>query len=255
MRFIYSCQTDVGAVRKENQDSLVVKSLNTGDHMVLFAAVCDGVGGLKQGELTSRKAAEMLSAWFDYELPQIMKQPQVEEILRYRFRQLIADVNKEIYYTNCRSGISSATTLSALLLWDYHYLIAHVGDSRIYGINRQAVQLTQDHSWVAQEVAMGHMSPEEASRDSRKNVILKCIGMEPDVAADILEGAVSEPTVFILCTDGFWHHVRWDEWGRLFSPGVVFQEKTLAENLYYIADQVKRRGESDNITAIAIDVF
>lgn len=255
MRFIYSCQTDVGAIRKENQDSLVVKSLNTCDHVVLFAAVCDGVGGLNQGEITSRRAAEILSDWFDYELPQIMRQPQLEEVLHYRFRQLISDLNREIYYSNYRSGISSATTLSAILLWDYHYLIGHVGDSRIYEINRQAVQLTQDHSWVAQEVAKGHMSLEEASQDSRQNVIIKCIGMEPDVNADFLDGKICEPTVILLCTDGFWHHVAWNEWERWFSPIAVHNEKQLTENLYYIADQVKCRGESDNITAIAIHVF
>ena len=63
MRYIYSCQTDVGAVRENNQDSLVVKSLNLGKHMVVFAAVCDGVGGLSHGERASRTSVEMLSFW------------------------------------------------------------------------------------------------------------------------------------------------------------------------------------------------
>ena len=75
MRFIYCCQTDTGTERKNNQDSLVVKSRVTREHTVVLAAVCDGVGGLACGDMASRKAADMLSNWFDYELPQIMVQP------------------------------------------------------------------------------------------------------------------------------------------------------------------------------------
>jgi len=255
MKFIYSCQTDTGTVRENNQDSLVVKSLCMEGTSVLLAAVCDGVGGLSFGELASRKAVEMISSWFDFELPQIIGKPQIERVLNFRFRQLVSGINKEIYYSNCRNRISSGTTLTALLLWDYRYLIAHVGDSRIYGIGRQVKQLTRDHSWVANEVAMGRMTASEAAHDSRQNVILKCIGAEAGVEPDFLEGSVREATVFILCTDGFWHHVEADEWAQWFSPAAITGEKELSENLYYIAERVKRRGESDNITAVAIDVF
>ncbi|MCI8576106.1 MAG: serine/threonine-protein phosphatase [Lachnospiraceae bacterium] len=255
MRYIYSCQTDVGAVRENNQDSLVVKSLNLGKHMVVFAAVCDGVGGLSHGERASRTSVEMLSSWFDYELPQILEQSPAEPVLRYRFRQLLSEINREIYNGNLRSGVSSATTLTALLLWDYHYLAGHVGDSRIYKIDYDVQQLTRDHSWVAQEVAMGRMTAHQAAIDTRQNIILKCMGAEPEVEPDVFEGRIREKTVFVLCTDGFWHHVDAREWIRQFSPAVIKEEKHLAENLYFMAEQVKQRGESDNITAIAIDVF
>lgn len=254
MKFIYSCRTDAGTVRENNQDSLIVKSLKCNDHILLFAAVCDGVGGLSQGERTSRKAVEMLSDWADYELPQIMEQG-AEQILPYRFRQMISDINKEIYYSNLRSRIVSATTLTALLLWDKRYIIGHAGDSRVYQINSQVTQLTRDHSWVAKEVAMGRMTLEEAAKDTRQNLILRCIGAEPEVRPDILQGTVRGSSVYILCTDGFWHHVKKEEWAACFSPRVIKQEKDLTENLYHLAEQVKQRGEDDNITAVAIEVF
>lgn len=255
MKFIYSCQTDVGTVRENNQDSLIVKSLNIKNRTMLLAAVCDGVGGLSQGERCSRRAAELLSAWFDYELPQIMEQPQAEEVLRYRFRQVIVDINKEIYFQNCRNGVSGGTTLTALLLWDYRYMIAHVGDSRVYAIGSQAVCLTKDHSWVAQEIAMGRLTPEEAAVHPKLNVILRCIGADSDVEVDMVNGVIQEPTVFVLCTDGFWHYVGVNEWLAYFSPYVIHQDNVLADRLYYMANQVKQRGESDNITSIAIKVF
>ena len=75
--------------------------------------------------------------------------------------------------------------------------------------------------------------------------------MEPD----ILKGTVRENIMFVLCTDGFWHHIRPEEWKMYFSPAAHLTEKELSENLYYMTEQVKFRGESDNITAIAIYVY
>lgn len=254
MRFTYSCRTDKGTVRENNQDSLVVKSAAMGASRVALAAVCDGVGGLSRGEEASRKAAELLSAWFDYELPQIMGESGADRLMPRRLRQLVKEINQEIYCANCRSHISSATTLTAVLLWDYRYLIAHIGDSRVYRIGRQARQMTQDHSWVAQEVAMGRMTREEARKSDRQNVILKCIGAEEEAEPDILEGHIQEETVFLLCTDGFWRLVEEPEWNAFFSPAAA-REGNLTEHLYYMTEAVKRRGESDNITAVAIRVF
>ncbi len=254
MKFFYSCRTDIGVSRESNQDSLLVKTARANGHTVLMAAVCDGVGGLSRGERTSRRAAELLASWFEFEVVQIMGQPRPEDILRYRFRQRLMDINREIYSNNVRSGISSATTLTALILWDYRFLVGHLGDSRLYRIDKRTVLLTSDHSWVANEVAMGRMTPAQAMRDKRQNIILKCIGGKAQAEPDILEGKLEEDAVFVLCTDGFWHHVSQEEWGRWFSPSVISGETALSDNLYRVTELVKRRGESDNITAIAIDV-
>lgn len=256
MKYIYSCQTDIGSVRHTNQDSLIVKSVNNHGQTALLAAVCDGVGGLSRGEVASRKAADMLATWADYELPQILPQRNFEKILRYRFWQLLSDINREVFFSNRRSGISSGTTLTALLLWNYHYLIGHVGDSRIYSITVGRIcQLTPDHSWVAQEVEAGRMTKEQALMDSRQNVILKCIGANAEVEPYLETGNVNEPSVMILCTDGFWHHVEDGEWQEYFSPLRITDESVLSGNLYNLVAQVKNRGEKDNITAIAIKIF
>lgn len=251
MKFIYSCRTDKGPVRPSNQDSLIVKTVNHGTKKALLAAVCDGVGGMKHGGLASRRAAELLGAWGDYELPRILEQKQPEEILRYRFRQQIQDINQEIYY----SGLSGGTTLTALILWNYQYLVGHVGDSRIYAIDSSVHQITSDDSWVAKEVAAGRMTREEARVHTGRNMILKCIGAGEDVIPQIKEGRISGNTVFLLCTDGFWHHIEDDEWLKYFAPVRIVREGILGENLFYLAEQVKCRGESDNITAVAVNVF
>lgn len=254
MKFVYSCRTDTGTTRAVNQDALVIKTLNYRERTFLLAAVCDGVGGLQQGEVASRKASEMLSAWFDLELPQIVNNSRFEEVIGYRCRQLLEDINKEIYYGNIRGGISSGTTISMLLFWDCNYLIGHIGDSRIYEITRQIRQLTRDHSFLAREIEFGRMTLREAALDSRKNIILKCIGAEAEAVPDILRGVIYEPAVFLLCTDGFWNYMERKEWIGYFAPQMINGGKQLGKLLQDMTERLKRLGEMDNITAIAIEV-
>lgn len=255
MNFNYSCQTNQGEVRESNQDSLLVKSGVMNGHSVLLAAICDGVGGLSQGEWCSRRAVELLSSWFVYELPQIMEQSQLERLLQYRLRQLIADINWDIYTQNRRNSRMSGTTLTVLLLWDYRYMIAHVGDCRVYAVESgRALCLTKDHSWVAREVEEGRLQPSEARNHPKQNAILRCIGTEPEVEVDVSFAWLSEPTVFILCTDGFWHEVEHREWLSYFAPEVMQQERAMNQTLYEMVQQVRMRGESDNITVIAVSV-
>ena len=254
MKFLYSGYTDTGTVRKVNQDSLVIKSTKAGKGTILLAAVCDGVGGLSRGEQASRKAVLELSSWFDYELSGIFHTSQPESLLYYRCRQLLENINQEIYQDGLRRGILSGTTLSMLLLWNGQYLVGHVGDSRIYQIGRQTRQITSDHSWVAREVALGHMSMEEAKKDQRRNIILKCIGAEPEVNPDIILGKVQKPSVFLLCTDGFWHEIKPWEWMGYFSPQRIQREEDLKNGLLSGVSVVKKRGETDNITVVGVKV-
>lgn len=255
MKYLYACQTDIGRSRSSNQDSLIMKTIKSKENTALLAAVCDGVGGLKKGEVTSRKAAKMLGEWADYELLGLLEQDGTGEILRRRFRQQLMEINREIFYGNKRSGIESGTTLTALVMWNYRYLLGHVGDSRAYEVTRQVRQLTTDHSWVAQEVAAGRMTAEEAQKSTKKNVILKCIGADETLEPQMEEGQICEDTVFLLCTDGFWHHIAENEWLPYFSPERINGEELLGANLSYLSGQVKCRGENDNITVAAIKVF
>jgi len=252
MKFFYACQTDKGVARFTNQDSLLVKSMGSDGSSAPLAVGCDGVGGLSRGEITSRKAAKMLGQWAEYELLHLLETDKSGEVLKHRFRQQFVEINKEIFFDNRRNGISSGTTMTALLLWDNRYLFGHVGDSRLYSITQDARQLSEDHSWVASEVAAGHMTEEEAKNSTKKNLILRCIGADEDVEPQMAEGKILGDTVFVLCTDGFWHHIEDFEWNMFFSPKAMLGENRLGEALYYLSSQVKARGESDNITAVAI---
>ena len=100
MNFFYSYQTDRGMVRASNQDSLMVKVIQSAGGQAFLAAVCDGVGGLTHGELTSRKTVEMLGRWAEYELPGLLADVVDGKVLKKRLQHLIQDINREIYFDN-----------------------------------------------------------------------------------------------------------------------------------------------------------
>ena len=255
MNFFYSYQTDRGTVRTSNQDSLMVKVIQSAGNQAFLAAVCDGVGGLTHGELTSRKTVEMLGKWAEYELPGLLADVADGKVLKKRLQHLLQDINREIYFDNLSGGISSGTTMTALVLYDDHYWAAHVGDSRLYAVTEDgAIRLTEDHSWVEEEILAGRMTREEAEHSPRKNVILKCIGASGEISPQILEGKAEKDTVFVLCSDGFWHDITAKEWAEVFAPENNPESRTLGKNLQQMAEQVKARGESDNITAVAVRI-
>lgn len=257
MKFIYSCQTDKGDVRQSNQDALLVKSVCAGNDTALLAVVCDGVGGLSQGERASRKAVEMFAEWANYEWAQILKLEEKDEVLEYRFRQLIKNINRELFQFSHENGISLGTTMSAILIWEYQFLVGHVGDSRIYRIMGEdnVTQLTEDHSWVAQEVKAGRLTLEEARNHPHQNWILKCLGVDVEISPQIKWGEIEKDSVIILCTDGFWHQVNKEEWCQYFSPNDIDTTDSLKAKMSSLLNQVRQRGETDNITAVAIKVF
>lgn len=252
MRYQYSYQTDKGNFRVSNQDSLLVTGIRTEYGLALLAAVCDGVGGLLVGEETSRQTAELLKKWTEYELPLILVQKDCRKLMEYRFEQLVQAINKEIYYANQQKGIVSGTTLSAMLLWDNHYVIGHVGDSRIYRIRKDVTQMTTDHSLVACEVAAGRITQEEAKQDPRQNVITQSIGNSLKINPEIKSGSLSENQIFVLCTDGFWHLMETEEWLSFFSPDILRESEQLKKQISHLIERARERGEKDNITAIAV---
>ena len=251
MNYSYSYRTDTGNTRKVNQDALVIKTsrLKTGDALLL--AVFDGLGGMDQGEKMSQAAASMVSQWFDYELNIISESEDAKTVILSRLHQLLNNINSYLFYANAKAGISGGTTMSMLLLWRDLRFVAHVGDSRIYEITANGIkQLTKDHSWVAHEVELGHMTEQEAEESNQKHVILQCLGPREEIVdpqVTCREGRI--PVTYLLCTDGFWHYSQPERLMQYFSPAVIRTEQ-IDEHLEFMISECMYRGEKDNITAI-----
>lgn len=254
MKFLSAAHTDVGTTKKINQDAFCLKIAKTPNSRIAFAVMCDGMGGLNNGEYASALVVNAFSNWFENELPlAIDKNLQMTNVTS-RLKGIAVDQGKKILEYGQSQGISLGTTLSALLIVNNEYAIVHVGDSRVYKINDTITQLTKDQTVAAHEIEQHRMTVEEAANDKRSNILLQCIGASKVIEPELLTGTLTENDAFMLCSDGFRHKITDQEIHGVLSPNLLTNEKVMKKSLVDLIDLNKARGEKDNITSLLIKV-
>jgi serine/threonine protein phosphatase PrpC len=113
-------------------------------------------------------------------------------------------------------------------------------------------QLTKDQTFVAREVAAGRMTEEQAEVDSRRSILLQCIGASPVVEPDFIRGYVEENATYLLCSDGFRHKITPEEIMDKLAPYAAGDEEAMKKGCEYLTELVKYRKETDNITVLTI---
>ncbi len=252
--FLSAAHTDVGTAKKVNQDAFCLKTARTPNKNIAFAVLCDGMGGLKNGELASALIVNEFSNWFEVDLPNMIEAgAQLTDIQNY-WNKLIAEKSSRIMRYGDEHGISLGTTLTAVLVIDRDYLFAQVGDSRLYQINNTIVQITKDQTVVAREVEQHRLTLDQARVDKRKNILLQCIGASKNVRPEYGIGRLNLGDELMLCSDGFRHEVREEEMLGVLSPMIHNSERTMKQGLIDLIETNKARGERDNITAILLKI-
>lgn len=252
MNFIISASTDVGIVKSTNQDSLSVKVANTNQGKVVFAVLCDGMGGLSKGEVASAAVIRAFDSWFMNSFPKMCMSGISDLAITTQWNTIINDCNERINEYGLRQGVRLGTTVVAVLLTQTRYYILNVGDSRAYEISNGVKQLTEDQTLVAREIAQGRLTPEEAKTDRRRSVLLQCVGASECVTPDMFFGDVHSNTVFMLCSDGFRHVITPEEIFDKFNPAVLANEGIMARNSVELIELNKLRNERDNISVALI---
>ena len=248
MNFIGSAVTDIGNTKQTNQDSACVKVANTDKHgQIAMVVLCDGMGGLDKGELASATVIRAFITWFEDELPKHITKLNWKN-LSSEWEKLIKEQNYRISQYGKQIEASLGTTVTAMLVIENKYLIAHVGDSRVYEITNSIKQLTEDQTFIAREIKKGTMTPEQAAKDPRRNMLLQCVGASRNVEPQLLNGEIKENTVFMFCSDGFRHVLSDEEMFENFNPVNAVNAVTMEQNSKYLIDIVKSRKERDNIT-------
>ena len=242
--------TDVGKVRKHNEDSFLVdKKLN-------FFVVCDGMGGHAAGDVASsmatREVRDALAA-----NPAMAQAIDAQEATDDRDSLLFA--MESAVQTACAAVHQAGeddpgkrgmgTTMDALLIVGHRGFIAHVGDSRIYLYRQGAVhQLTEDHSVVNELLRRGKLSRDQIDQVQHKNAVTRAIGVYHSVDPDVFDFDVLPGDRYLLCSDGLYGYFEEHELGRLFAE---VPEEELAGRLVDLANE---RGGKDNITALVVRV-
>lgn len=254
MRFLSAAHTDIGIKKNVNQDAFCLKTASTNKKNIAFAVLCDGMGGLKMGELASSFLVNSFSNWFEIVLPENLKKGYDSQLIKAQWNRIIQEQNTLIKNYGQKQGVSLGTTITVILCYGEQYIVAHVGDSRLYrfSVSGEMAQVTKDHTVVALEVDQGKITPEQAKTDKRKNVLLQCVGVANVVAPDFIIGKAMANDVFMLCSDGFRHEVEDGEIYGVLAPEILTSELIMKKSLVDLINLNKARGESDNITSIVI---
>ncbi len=255
MKFYISAATDVGPVKKTNQDSYCVRAYRTSQGPMVFAILCDGMGGLAKGEVASASVINAYLNWTENRLPQLCAAPLNALDIRRDWHKLAVQYNEKIKYYGSCCGVALGTTLTAILLTEQAYYVINVGDSRTYELKGALRQITRDHSFVAREIELGRMSPEEAKTDPRRNVLLQCIGASDTVEPDFFTGESQKDAVYFLCSDGFRHEITPQEISDALCPTQMISEAIMEQRLRELIERNKARHERDNISVVAIRTY
>lgn len=255
MNYIVSATTDIGISKKTNQDSCNVRVLNTAAGRMVFAILCDGMGGLAKGEVASSSLVTAFARWTEERLPVLCANGITDAAIRDEWVALAQTYADKIRDYGKRSGIALGTTLTAILLTDSRYYIINVGDTRCYEITDRVAVLTKDQTVIAREVELGRLTEEQAKVDPRRSVLLQCIGASDYVYPDMFFGTTKKDAVYMLCSDGFRHEITEEEIYAYLNPNVMLEAQGMKQNMDALIEINKQRQERDNITVVSVRTF
>lgn len=252
MDVLSSYHTDVGISKTVNQDSLFIKEAVTSKGQILFAVLCDGMGGMELGEVASAMAIQECAQWFSKVFPAQLCSFSPERTVE-SLKALFCHINESIFQYGLENLANMGTTLTAfLLVGELNFLIAHIGDTRVYRIKRGVSVLTQDHTFVEREVRRGNMTRKQAEDDPRKHILLQCLGAGSEIHPQFLIGEPERNCTYMLCSDGFRHKVSEKELQEYLSPEKLISQERIQRQAIKLTELNKERNEKDNISTIII---
>jgi serine/threonine protein phosphatase PrpC len=242
-------KTDVGCVRTNNEDNFGFDSRHG------IFVVCDGMGGQAAGEVASKMGVDILLDYFRNQIPAAAKQSlngQNGSSGAQNLANAIQLANKTIFQAgqqnNGRNGMGS--TIVAALVRGNSLAIANVGDSRIYLVRHGTIQqLTQDHSLVMEQVRRGYITLEQAQQSEMQNIILRALGSEEVVEADIEDLVALPGDILIMASDGLTRYVPDEDILK-----IVQGPRGLQQACGELVRKARECGGDDNITCLLVRI-
>ena len=234
-------KTDVGLARKINQDFIFYSRESVGAFPNLFI-VADGMGGHNAGDFASRYAVECFLSYIKNSKPDALIR-MVDEGIKYANKKIMEKAAED---ENLRG---MGTTMVVAYIEDGQLFVANIGDSRLYLLDKQINQVTEDHSFVATLVRAGELTPAEARVHPDKNVITRAVGAAENAKVDFFEVDLEPGDQILMCSDGLSNMVE-DE--VLYD---IVKNTYIGDVVDGLIDEAKRNGGSDNIAVIVIDPF
>lgn len=238
--------TDVGRKRDHNEDSYLCS-----DELSVYA-VADGMGGHLGGERASRMAVETIEAMMRSAVgaasgPAGPAPPP--SAMGMALKNAVLGADRAIYENALANPAVTGmgTTLTVLAFSERRVHLGHVGDSRAYVYrDGKARQLTDDHSWIQDQVRAGLLTPEEARESRFRNIITRSVGFEPAVQPDMQDLIVQAGDCYLICSDGLSNYLSNDEIGQVLTT------QFYRDAPHALIAMANDRGGDDNITCVCV---
>lgn len=253
MKVLSAVISDIGNVRQVNQDAYCILTDEAKNGHRMLAAVCDGMGGLSEGGYASSSVIESITQWYFHRLPELLRDENWCYEIQNSLSQLLKEENQRLLQFGEQKNMKTGTTASIAVIINNVLILAHVGDSRIYRLMDCSMeQLSIDHSLVQEEVRKGILTEEQAKTDRRRNILTRCIGVNPECEPQIDVISLPKQYSLLLCSDGFVHELEEEEIAEELRISKQKSQWTLRKRIKNLVDEVKEREESDNITAVVV---
>ncbi len=248
-KMIAAGATDVGRRREKNEDSFII------DEAMGLAMVADGMGGHSGGEIASQIAVDTVGQV----IREFTQDPEMTLPGKVSFKPddhagklnyAIQEAGHRIFERATKDPEhlkGMGTTAVVIYAADGRVYLGNVGDSRGY-LLREGVfrQLTQDHSFVGEQVRAGVITPEVAKTHRMRNVITRSVGFQAEVDSDVLQKPIKNGDIYLLCSDGLSNMVEDAE------MKLILESTPPQEACRKLVDIANAHGGDDNITAIVV---
>jgi serine/threonine protein phosphatase PrpC len=251
--FSWAVSSDPGLRRSSNEDSFCTRP-----DLGLYI-VADGMGGHVAGEVASRVAVEAIEVFiqetagadknrtwpFPFEPALSLEANRLKAAFRLANRRIASTI------ADSHDLRGMATTASALLTGSDGACVAHVGDSRVYVLREDKLeQITNDHSWVEEQVRAGTMSPTAARQHPWRNVVTRALAGGEDPEVDVTQIRPTRAERYLLCSDGLFSVVADDKIAAILGERDVPLDQVCRK----LIEAANAEGGPDNITTLVLEV-
>ncbi|MCB9460519.1 MAG: Stp1/IreP family PP2C-type Ser/Thr phosphatase [Anaerolineaceae bacterium] len=251
IRLRSSALSDRGRVRGNNEDNIFLWDSET----QVLAAVADGMGGAVAGEKASKIAVERIETALTSSEDATeatynkLSEDELAALLKHAFQAANRDIiDRALEFPELKG---MGTTLTLAFIRGRDVVLAHVGDSRAYLVDKYdgtIIQITRDHSFVQALLEAGHIRADEIDTHPMRNVLYRALGQGRDLEVDIIQNVqLAYHDRLVLCSDGLTLHLTTDDIAQ-----VAISSDDPAEIAHDLVKLANDRGGRDNISAVVI---
>ena len=235
-----SSATDIGLKRSMNQDFIFTSEGPVGNLPNLFV-VADGMGGHNAGDFASRYGVSVL-----VESVRKDKNFNPVKILRNAIEAANREIFSQAQMDPAMAGMGT-TTVVCTVVGGYAY-VANVGDSRLYVAGSDLMQITQDHSLIAEMVRLRELTPEQGRNHPDKNIITRAVGTAEEVRIDFFDIKLEAGSQVLMCSDGLTNMV---EDSRILE---ILKDTETENKVQKLIDEANANGGKDNIAVVLVEM-